>query len=150
MLINCKGRNIKSPSALVALKSSTTQIATSNVYLVYIFLYIQVIVTNQITTRFGRQATEQGEFFKGIIVLLLFLSLLFKFIEVAFSLHCLLQFSIFYTLFYVLYIQDEEETTEISEGYVTVALGNTWSHNVNTRLILQYLDGEKRQVSIQL
>lgn len=109
-----------------------------------------MIVTNQITTRFGRQATEQGEFFKGIIVLLLFFSLLFKFIEVAFSLHCLLQFSIFYTLFYVLYIQDEEETTEISEGYVTVALGNTWSHNVNTRLILQYLDGEKRQVSIKL
>lgn len=63
---------------------------------------IPVIVTNQITTRFGRQATEQ----------------------------------------------DEEETTEISDGYVTVALGNTWSHNVNTRLILQYLDGEKRQVLV--
>uniref|UniRef100_K1PTI4 DNA repair protein RAD51-like protein 2 n=1 Tax=Magallana gigas TaxID=29159 RepID=K1PTI4_MAGGI len=41
-----------------------------------------------------------------------------------------------------------EETTEISDGYVTVALGNTWSHNVNTRLILQYLDGEKRQVLV--
>ena len=35
----------------------------------------------------------------------------------------------------------------MSEGYVTVALGNTWSHNVNTRLILQYLDDDKRQVS---
>lgn len=47
-------------------------------------------------------------------------------------------------------MKDEEETTEISDGYVTVALGNTWSHNVNTRLILQYLDVEKRQVSFQL
>ena len=42
---------------------------------------------------------------------------------------------------------DEEEITEMSEGFVTVALGNTWSHNVNTRLILQYLDDDKRQVS---
>lgn len=50
----------------------------------------------------------------------------------------------------MIYIQDEEETTEISDGYVTVALGNTWSHNVNTRLILQYLDGEKRQVRFKL
>lgn len=47
-------------------------------------------------------------------------------------------------------MKDEEETTEISDGYVTVALGNTWSHNVNTRLILQYLVGEKRQVSFKL
>ncbi|XP_023402061.2 DNA repair protein RAD51 homolog 2 isoform X3 [Loxodonta africana] len=28
---------------------------------------------------------------------------------------------------------------------VTAALGNTWSHSVNTRLILQYLDSERRQ-----
>ncbi|XP_013377362.1 PREDICTED: DNA repair protein RAD51 homolog 2 isoform X5 [Chinchilla lanigera] len=28
---------------------------------------------------------------------------------------------------------------------VVAALGNTWSHSVNTRLILQYLDSEKRQ-----
>ena len=48
---------------------------------------------------------------------------------------------------FFLYITDEEEITEMSEGYVTVALGNTWSHNVNTRLILQYLDDDKRQVS---
>lgn len=47
-------------------------------------------------------------------------------------------------------MKDEEETTEISDGYVTIALGNTWSHNVNTRLILQYLVGEKRQVSFKL
>lgn len=43
-----------------------------------------MIVTNQITTRFGRQATEQGEFLKGIIILLLLLSLLSKLAEVAF------------------------------------------------------------------
>lgn len=30
---------------------------------------------------------------------------------------------------------------------MTAALGNTWSHSVNTRLILQYLGSEKRQVS---
>lgn len=30
---------------------------------------------------------------------------------------------------------------------VIAALGNTWSHSVNTRLILQYLDSERRQVS---
>lgn len=51
-------------------------------------MYIQVIVTNQITTRFGRQATEQGEFLKGIIILLLLLSLLSKLAEVTFCLHC--------------------------------------------------------------
>nr|XP_022333078.1 DNA repair protein RAD51 homolog 2-like [Crassostrea virginica] len=70
-------------------------------YLAEVFC-IPVVVTNQITTRFGHQATEQ----------------------------------------------DEEEITEMSEGYVTVALGNTWSHNVNTRLILQYLDDDKRQVLV--
>ena len=32
-------------------------------------------------------------------------------------------------------------------GYVTAALGTTWSHSVNTRLILQYLDGHRRQVN---
>ena len=31
-------------------------------------------------------------------------------------------------------------------GYVTAALGNTWSHSVNTRLIVQYLDGGRREV----
>ncbi|CAN0095352.1 unnamed protein product, partial [Bubo scandiacus] len=30
-------------------------------------------------------------------------------------------------------------------GYVTAALGNTWSHSVNTRLILQYHDLLTRQ-----
>ena len=31
---------------------------------------------------------------------------------------------------------------------MTVALGNTWSHNVNTRLILQYMEGQERQVDL--
>ena len=35
-------------------------------------------------------------------------------------------------------------------AYVTAALGNTWSHCVNTRLIVQYLDDIKRQVRIPL
>ncbi|XP_053241214.1 DNA repair protein RAD51 homolog 2 isoform X6 [Podarcis raffonei] len=33
-------------------------------------------------------------------------------------------------------------------GYVTAALGNTWSHSVNTRLILQYLDSQTRQLLV--
>lgn len=31
---------------------------------------------------------------------------------------------------------------------VVAALGNTWSHSVNTRLIFQYLDSERRQILI--
>ncbi|ERE74198.1 putative DNA repair protein RAD51-like protein [Cricetulus griseus] len=31
---------------------------------------------------------------------------------------------------------------------VVAALGNSWSHCVNTRLILQYLDSERRQILI--
>ncbi|XP_060085718.1 DNA repair protein RAD51 homolog 2-like [Ylistrum balloti] len=45
-----------------------------------------------------------------------------------------------------------EETTDIQldgdSGYVTTALGNTWSHSVNTRLILQYLTDIERQVMV--
>eukprot|EP00062_Callorhinchus_milii_P021010 gi/632977274/ref/XP_007905256.1/ PREDICTED: DNA repair protein RAD51 homolog 2 isoform X1 [Callorhinchus milii] len=33
-------------------------------------------------------------------------------------------------------------------GYTTAALGNTWSHSVNTRLIMQYLDYHRRQVIV--
>lgn len=33
---------------------------------------------------------------------------------------------------------------------MTVALGNTWSHCVNTRLILQYVDGARREVLVEL
>ncbi|KAM6954559.1 DNA repair protein RAD51 homolog 2 [Aplochiton taeniatus] len=32
--------------------------------------------------------------------------------------------------------------------YVTAALGNTWSHSVNTRLIVQYVDARQRQIVI--
>nr|XP_020644152.1 uncharacterized protein LOC110076400 [Pogona vitticeps] len=37
---------------------------------------------------------------------------------------------------------------EGGSGYVTTALGNTWSHSVNTRLILQYLDSGTRQLLV--
>ena len=40
---------------------------------------------------------------------------------------------------------DVEGDEEVG-GHVTAALGNTWSHAVNTRLILQYLDNHYRQV----
>ncbi|KAL0967607.1 hypothetical protein UPYG_G00254410 [Umbra pygmaea] len=33
-------------------------------------------------------------------------------------------------------------------GYVMAALGNTWSHSVNTRLIVQYVDAHQRQIVI--
>ncbi|XP_039182788.1 DNA repair protein RAD51 homolog 2 isoform X2 [Crotalus tigris] len=33
-------------------------------------------------------------------------------------------------------------------GYVTAALGNTWSHCVNTRLILQYFNSKTRQILV--
>ncbi|XP_044291990.1 DNA repair protein RAD51 homolog 2 isoform X2 [Varanus komodoensis] len=33
-------------------------------------------------------------------------------------------------------------------GYVTAALGNTWSHSVNTRIILQYLDSQTRELLV--
>ncbi|XP_071370947.1 DNA repair protein RAD51 homolog 2 isoform X3 [Centroberyx affinis] len=34
---------------------------------------------------------------------------------------------------------------EVDSGFVTAALGNTWSHSVNTRLIVQYVDEHQRQ-----
>ncbi|XP_026526922.1 DNA repair protein RAD51 homolog 2 isoform X2 [Notechis scutatus] len=37
---------------------------------------------------------------------------------------------------------------DLDSGYVTAALGNTWSHCVNTRLILQYLDSKTRQILV--
>ncbi|KAL9850919.1 LOW QUALITY PROTEIN: DNA repair protein RAD51 homolog 2 [Geothlypis trichas] len=37
------------------------------------------------------------------------------------------------------------ESGKRDSGYVTAALGNTWSHSVNTRLILQYHDLPTRQ-----
>lgn len=40
------------------------------------------------------------------------------------------------------------EPEEDDGSHVTAALGNTWSHAVNTRLIVQYLDERFRQVLI--
>ncbi|CAL8317158.1 unnamed protein product [Boreogadus saida] len=37
---------------------------------------------------------------------------------------------------------------EGDSGYVIAALGNTWSHTVNTRLIVQYVDARQRQIVI--
>ncbi|KAM8823567.1 DNA repair protein RAD51 homolog 2 [Spinachia spinachia] len=37
---------------------------------------------------------------------------------------------------------------EGNPGFVTAALGNTWSHSVNTRLIVQYADSRRRQILI--
>ncbi|XP_041353756.1 DNA repair protein RAD51 homolog 2-like [Gigantopelta aegis] len=68
---------------------------------------IPIVVTNQITTRFGPQNRGTAG-------------------------QC----------------ETSEQSLAGDGSYVTVALGNTWSHSVNTRLILQYLDGEKRQVMV--
>lgn len=38
--------------------------------------------------------------------------------------------------------------SEEGSGFVTAALGNTWSHSVNTRLIVQYVDAQQRQILI--
>lgn len=151
MLSNCKGRNIKLLSALVALKSSTTQIVSGNIYLLSLNTFVHTGHSNQSDyNKIWSSSNRTRWVFKRHNHPTFIAFFISKLTEVTFSLHCLIQLSIFYTQLSVLYIQDEEETTEISDGYVTVALGNTWSHNVNTRLILQYLDGEKRQVSIQL
>ncbi|XP_042548779.1 DNA repair protein RAD51 homolog 2-like [Dipodomys spectabilis] len=45
---------------------------------------------------------------------------------------------------------DDLSLTEGTSGSscVVAALGNTWSHSVNTRLILQHLDSERKQILI--
>ncbi|XP_078452193.1 DNA repair protein RAD51 homolog 2 isoform X2 [Lampetra planeri] len=45
-------------------------------------------------------------------------------------------------------VNEAGEKEMSGDGYVTAALGNTWSHCVNTRLILQYLDARRRQILI--
>lgn len=42
----------------------------------------------------------------------------------------------------------DAEPEEEDGSHVTAALGNTWSHAVNTRLIVQYLDDKFRQILI--
>nr|XP_033808986.1 DNA repair protein RAD51 homolog 2 isoform X2 [Geotrypetes seraphini] len=46
-------------------------------------------------------------------------------------------------------LSEASETEEEGvRGYVTAALGNTWSHSVNTRLILQYHGAHGRQIIV--
>lgn len=44
----------------------------------------------------------------------------------------------------------DAEPEEDDGSHVTAALGNTWSHAVNTRLIVQYLDDKFRQVNTRI
>nr|XP_061806849.1 DNA repair protein RAD51 homolog 2-like [Nerophis lumbriciformis] len=44
--------------------------------------------------------------------------------------------------------QGSGTASEGDSGLVTAALGNTWSHSVNTRFILQYVDGRQRQLLV--
>ncbi|XP_046550833.1 DNA repair protein RAD51 homolog 2-like [Haliotis rubra] len=69
---------------------------------------IPVVVTNQITTRYGRPGAVLDSEHDG----------------------------------------SSSVTAEGDAGFVTAALGNTWSHSVNTRLILQYLEADRRQVLV--
>ena len=79
---------------------------------------MQVVVTNQITTRFFGAGSGAGNSLNGVEAL-----------------------------------QDvdgaDAEPEEEDGSHVTAALGNTWSHAVNTRLIVQYLDDKFRQVKIE-
>ncbi|XP_041132794.1 DNA repair protein RAD51 homolog 2 [Polyodon spathula] len=45
-------------------------------------------------------------------------------------------------------VPESEVSADGESGYVTAALGNTWSHSVNTRLIVQYLDSQRRQIIV--
>ena len=78
---------------------------------------MQVVVTNQITTRFVGAGSGAGNSLNGVEAL-----------------------------------QDvhgaDAEPEEEDGSHVTAALGNTWSHAVNTRLIVQYLDDKFRQVKM--
>lgn len=43
----------------------------------------------------------------------------------------------------------DAEPDDDDSHHVTAALGNTWSHAVNTRLIVQYVDEKFRQVELK-
>ena len=43
----------------------------------------------------------------------------------------------------------DAEPDDDDSHHVTAALGNTWSHAVNTRLIVQYVDEKFRQVDLK-
>lgn len=76
--------------------------------------FFQVVVTNQITTRFVAAERSSG-------------SAAFQDID-----------------------GTDAEPDEDDSSHVTAALGNTWSHAVNTRLIVQYLDENFRQVELEM
>lgn len=76
--------------------------------------FFQVVVTNQITTRFVAAGSSSG-------------SAAFQDID-----------------------GTDAEPDEDDSSHVTAALGNTWSHAVNTRLIVQYLDENFRQVELEI
>lgn len=76
--------------------------------------FFQVVVTNQITTRFVAAGSSSG-------------SAAFQDID-----------------------GTDAETDDDDSSHVTAALGNTWSHAVNTRLIVQYLDEKFRQVELEI
>lgn len=86
---------------------------------VHLFSHCQVVVTNQITTRFVGLGTGAGNPLKS--------SEAFEDVDGA-----------------------DAEPEEDDGSHVTAALGNTWSHAVNTRLIVQYLDDKFRQVKAQI
>ncbi|XP_061756414.1 DNA repair protein RAD51 homolog 2 isoform X3 [Nerophis ophidion] len=44
--------------------------------------------------------------------------------------------------------QDSHPAAEKDSGFVTTALGNTWSHSINTRFIVQYMAGCQRQLLV--
>ena len=80
---------------------------------VVISLFFQVVVTNQITTRFVNAGSSSG-------------SAAFQDVDGA-----------------------DAEPDDDDSHHVTAALGNTWSHAVNTRLIVQYVDEKFRQVELE-
>ena len=106
------------------MKSSTVETSAKcwkllwAIYKENFFLFVQVVVTNQITTRFVGAGSGAGNSLNGVEAL-----------------------------------QDvdgaDAEPEEEDGSHVTAALGNTWSHAVNTRLIVQYLDDKFRQVKIE-
>ena len=44
----------------------------------------------------------------------------------------------------------DAEPDDDDSSHVTAALGNTWSHAVNTRLIVQYVNETFRQVELEM
>ena len=45
-------------------------------------------------------------------------------------------------------VEEDEEGSDVEQeaAIVTVALGNTWAHTVNSRLVMEYLTPDLRKV----